>query len=66
MLLSYLLKITKRLAECLQVAFTTAQRAINVLVERGILFQVDNAQRDKVFCATAIMKILDEPPKIKP
>ena len=57
---------TKKLSERLQVAFTTAQRAINVLVERGILFQVDNAQRDRVFCATAIMKILDELPKIKP
>ena len=57
---------TKKLSECLQVAFTTAQRAINVLVEQRILSQVDNAQRDRVFCATAIMKILDEPPKIKP
>jgi Fic family protein len=57
---------TKKLSERLQVAFTTAQRAINVLVERKILSQVDNAQRDRVFCATAIMKILDEPPKIKP
>jgi Fic family protein len=57
---------TKKLSERLQVAFTTAQRAINMLVERGILSQVDNAQRDRVFCATAIMKILDELPKIKP
>jgi Fic family protein len=56
----------KKLSEQLKVAFTTAQRAINVLVEEGILSQVDNAQRDRVFCATAVMKILDEPPKIKP
>ncbi|MCX5636897.1 MAG: Fic family protein [Planctomycetota bacterium] len=56
----------KKLSERLQVAFTTAQRTINVLVEERILSQVDNAQRDRVFCATAIMKILDEPPKIKP
>ncbi len=56
----------KKISERLQVAFTTAQRAINVLVEEGVLFQVDNAQRDRVFCANAIMKILDEPPKIKP
>jgi Fic family protein len=56
----------KKLSERLKVAFTTAQRTINVLVEGGILSQVDNAQRDRVFCATAIMKILDEPPKIKP
>ncbi len=57
---------TKKLSERLQVAFTTAQRAINVLVEQRILSQVDNAQRDRVFCATAIMKILDEAPKIRP
>jgi len=57
---------TKMISERLQVAFTTAQRAINVLVEKEVLSQVDNAQRSKVFCANAIMKILDEPPKIKP
>lgn len=57
---------TKKLAEQLQVAFTTAQRAINVLIDKKILSQVDHAQRDRVFCATAIMKILEEPPKIKP
>jgi Fic family protein len=56
----------KKLSERLQVAFTTAQRAINVLLERRILSQMDNAQRDRLFCANAIMKILDEPPKIKP
>ena len=57
---------TKKISERLQVAFTTAQRAINVLVEKEVLSQVDNAQRGRVFCANAIMKILDEPPKIKP
>lgn len=57
---------TKKISERLQVAFTTAQRAINVLVEKEVLFQVDDAQRDRVFCANAIMKILDEPPKLKP
>jgi Fic family protein len=57
---------TKKLSQRLNAAFTTAQRAINVLVEEKILSQVDNAQRDRVFCATSIMKILDEPPKIKP
>lgn len=57
---------TKMISERLQVAFTTAQRAINVLVEKEVLSQVDNAQRGRVFCANAIMKILDEPPKIKP
>jgi len=40
---------TTKLSERLQVAFTTAQRAINVLVEHGILSQMDDAQRDKGF-----------------
>jgi Fic family protein len=57
---------TKKLSQRLHVAFTTAQRAINILVEQKIISQVDNAQRDRVFCANAIMKILDEHPKIKP
>jgi Fic family protein len=57
---------TKKLSQRLKAAFTTTQRAINVLVEEKILSQVDNAQRDRVFCATDIMRILDEPPKIKP
>lgn len=57
---------TKRLSERLKAAFTTTQRAIHVLVEKGILSQVDNAQRDRVFCAKAIMEILDEPPIIRP
>ncbi len=54
----------KKLSERLQVAFTTAQRAINVLREEGMLSQVDNAQRDRVFCATALKDILDEQPEI--
>jgi len=56
---------TKMISERLQVAFTTVQRAINVLVGKEVLSQVDNAQRGRVFCANAIMKILDEAPKIK-
>ena len=57
---------TKKIAERLEVAFTTAQRAINLLQEKQIISQIDQAQRDKVFCATAIMEILDEVPKINP
>ncbi|MCF7954804.1 MAG: Fic family protein [Phycisphaerae bacterium] len=56
---------TKKIAERLNVAFTTAQRAINLLQEKQIISQIDQAQRDRVFCAKAIMHILDEAPKIK-
>lgn len=58
---------TKKIAERLNVAFTTSQRAINVLQEKQIIRKTDRkAQRDRVFCATAIMDVLDEPPKIRP
>ena len=57
---------TKKIAERLEVAFTTAQRAINLLQEKQIISQIDQAQRDNVFCTTAIMDILDEAPKINP
>jgi Fic family protein len=54
------------ITERLNVAFTTAQRAISLLEEKQIVSQTDKAQRDRVYCATAIMNILDEAPKIKP
>ncbi len=57
---------TKKIAERLEIAFTTAQRAINLLQEKHIISQIDQAQRGKVFCANAIMDILDEAPKINP
>ena len=57
---------TKRLAERLSVAFTTAQRAVKVLEDAKIITQSDKAQRDRVYCANEIMQILDEPPMIKP
>ena len=57
---------TKKLADRLSVAFTTAQRAVKTLEHAQVISQVDEAQRDRVYCAKAIMQILDEPPKIKP
>ena len=55
---------TKNISKRLNVAFTTAQRAICLLQEKQIIFQIDESQRDKVFCATAIMEILDVTPII--
>lgn len=48
----------------LGVAFTTAQRAIDKLESRGILNRTSSAKRDRVYCASAIMRILDEPAKL--
>jgi Fic family protein len=56
----------KNLASQLDVAFSTASRTINRLVELGILHQVDERRRDRVYCATAILKILEEPAKLTP
>lgn len=51
----------KRAAARLEVAFTTAARAIDRLVEAGIMERSDDAKRDRLFCATEILAILEEP-----
>jgi Fic family protein len=52
---------TKTAAETLGVAFTTAQRAIERLQRAGILKPVGLAKRDRVYCANALLEILEEP-----
>lgn len=55
----------KNIASRLDVAYTTAQKAVKVLQDRQIIFQTDKeAQRGKVYCAEKIMEILNEPPEI--
>jgi len=53
-------------SERLEVAYTTAQRAIVRLETLGILKQVGETKRDRVYCAHEIMTILDEPPRLSP
>lgn len=55
---------TKKIAESLGVAFTTAQRAIEKLEDLGIVSQTSEGKRDRVYCATQILSILEEPTKI--
>ena len=50
----------------LSVAFTTAQRAVDTLVRADILRQVGDARRDRAYCATALLAILEEPASIVP
>ncbi|OQA24397.1 MAG: Adenosine monophosphate-protein transferase SoFic [Verrucomicrobia bacterium ADurb.Bin345] len=57
---------TNKASERLGVAFTTAQRAIDKLQKLDILHQAGNAKRDRVYCASPIMTILDEPPMLLP
>lgn len=55
-----------KLAGRLDVAFTTAQRAIDRLESAGIVTLVDSARRNRVYCARAILEILDEPAQLPP
>ena len=51
----------KNISEKLSIAYTTAQRATLALESVGIIKQVNDNKRDKVYCATAILAILEEP-----
>ncbi|MFB3890856.1 MAG: Fic family protein [Phycisphaerae bacterium] len=53
-------------AQRLGVAFTTAQRAVERLESLGILKRATDSRRGRVFCAAAIMDILDEPANLTP
>lgn len=55
-----------QLAHKLDVAFTTAQRGVDRLASLGILEPVNDAARDRVFCAQKVMDVLDEPPVLVP
>ena len=56
----------KGAAEKLGVAFTTGQRAIERLERLGIVKQMGKAKRDRVYCATTLLGILEEPAKLRP
>ena len=56
----------KSAAERLDVAFTTAQRAIERLERLQIVKQVGDAKRDRVYCANALLDILEEPAQLTP
>lgn len=53
-------------AQRLGVAYTTAQRAVKKLVESSILTALTDAKRDRVYCARAILEILEEPAQLAP
>ena len=50
------------LAERLEVAFTTAQRAVNRLEALGAVSRIREERRDRVYCAQAILDVLEELP----
>ena len=51
-------------AEKLDLAFTTAQRAIQRLEQLGVLKQKGEAQRGRVYCAQSILDLLEEPARL--
>jgi Fic family protein len=54
----------KKVAATLDIAFTTAQRGISKLEDLGIVEQISEGKRDRAYCATAILNILEEQTKI--
>ena len=50
----------------LDVAFTTAQRAVERLEASGIVARTGEARRNRVYCAQPILAILEEPPPPPP
>lgn len=55
-----------RLAARLDVAFTTAQRAIDRLEAAGIVAPTSAAKRNRVYCSHDILKILEDSPRLRP
>lgn len=59
--------ITVRKAEAqIGVAYNTAAVALRRLVKLRIVKQIGEARRDRVFCAQALLDILEEPPRLRP
>jgi Fic family protein len=55
----------KGVARRLRVAFTTSQRAVEKLERAKILVRTSEARRDRIYCARAILDILEEPPRLE-
>lgn len=53
-------------ARRLGVAYTTAQRAIQRLEAAAILTPLSDAKRDRIYCARAILAVLEEPAELIP
>ena len=53
----------KRIADKLNIAYSTAQRGVQKLESLNIIKKTKEAKRDKVYCATELLNILEEPAK---
>jgi DNA-binding transcriptional ArsR family regulator len=52
--------------EKLGLAYNTVMRAVGILREQGIVTAATEAKRGRVFCAKAILDILEEPARLTP
>lgn len=52
--------------EKLNLAYNTVTRAIGQLEKLRVLKEVNEAKRDRVYCAKAILDILEEPARLTP
>ncbi|MGB1230264.1 MAG: hypothetical protein ACPG7U_03770 [Holosporaceae bacterium] len=55
----------KKIAEELAIAYSTAERGVRELLGENIIRQMNDNKRDKVYCATEILSMLEEPAKIR-
>ncbi len=53
-----------KLAERMEVAFTTAQRAVDRLESVGVVALTAETKRNRVYCAQSILTILEEPTRM--
>ena len=53
-------------AKRLGVAYTTAKRAVERLIDASILIPLTDAKRDRIYCAREILEILEEPARLQP
>lgn len=56
----------RKAEEKLGVAYNTAAAALRLLNKRHIIIQINDARRDRVFCAQALLDILEEPARLAP
>ena len=54
------------LAQVLKVAYTTARRAVERLQAAGIVSLFEPAKRNRVYCARAMLEILEAPQAVRP
>ena len=56
----------KKTAREMKLAFTTVQRAMQRLEVMGIVAEVSEAKHGRVYCAKALLEILEEPARLTP